>query len=122
MTIPPIPALPATPPRGLAWTVSAVGRVVGLALACVSLLVSIYVGYLRIELAGCLNDRDLADRTRTAAIADAHDVERSADLALLRSSADAGERERLRAAAIAARIATDGVRAAHPAPDLQPCK
>ena len=105
------------PPRGLGWTVAPFGRILSFALAVIALSVSVYVGYRYTALVDCLNAQDVADQRRTAAIARATDVERRADLALIRGPAS-GE---LRDAAISARENTDSVRREHPAPDVKPC-
>lgn len=109
------------PPRGLGWTIAPFGRLLSFTLAVVALCVSMYVGYRYVGLVDCLRERNADNQKRTAAIAAATDSERRADLALLRSSPDARERERLRALAVAAREHTDDVRAAHPAPETEPC-
>lgn len=105
------------PPRGLRWLEAWPTRAVVLSLAVVALLMSIYVGYRYVRLVDCLAARDAADQRRTAAVAAATDVERAADLALIR-----GGGQDARAAAIAARVHTDAVRAAHPAPPVHPCQ
>ncbi len=105
------------PPRGLKWTISSFGRMLSLTLAVASLVVSAYVGYRYVGLVDCLRERDTADQRRTAAIAAATDLERRADLDLIRLPATA----ELRAAAVAAREHTDAVRAANPAPEVRPC-
>lgn len=110
------------PPRGLGWTVSPFGRVVSLTLAVIALGLSVYVNVLRIELAECLADRDLADQKRTAAIAAATDDERLADLALLKGAHENEfKRDELRKLTIKAREHTDRVRLANPAPKVRPC-
>lgn len=103
-------------PRGLGWTVTPFGRLLALALAVISILVSVYVGFRYVGLVDCLKERDSESRERTAAIAQATDLERIADLKLLR--APSGE---ARQAAVTAREATDRVRSAYPAPDQHPC-
>lgn len=107
------------PPRGLSWTVAPVGRLLVLSLAMASLLISIYVGYRYTTLVDCLNERDLADQSRTSAIAGATDAEREADLRLLIGE---GDPEQLRRDSVAAREATSQVRARYPAPAVQPCR
>lgn len=108
-----------TPPRGLGWTVAPTGRVLALLLAVVSLAVSFYVGWRQVRLVDCLKQQAVADQRRTAAIAGATDIERSADLALIKGGPDVAE---LRRSAIAARENTDRVRARYPAPPPEPCK
>ncbi len=85
-------------------------------LAIASMVVSIYVGYRYVRLIDCLAARDEASAVRTAAIAEATDLERAADLALLRTPGPAA-----RAFAVEAREATDRVRAANPAPREGAC-
>ena len=89
---------------------------VALIMAVVSLLVALFVTYRQYALVGCLAERDAEVRARTSAIATATDAERIADLRLLRDGTPAA-----RATAIAARENTDKVRAAHPAPNVDPC-
>lgn len=88
---------------------------VALFLAVTSMVVSGYVGYRYVGLVDCLRAASLADQRRTAAIADATDEERAADLALLRGE---GSRD----AAARAREHTDEVRRAYPAPPVKPCR
>lgn len=110
---------PNTPaPPGLRWLAGSFGRVLVALLAVASLVTSMYVGYRYTGLVNCLQERDLADQRRTAAIAAATDRERQADLALIRGQGDNAE---LRRAALTAREATDRTRAEHPAPAVQPC-
>lgn len=106
------------PPPGLRWAATWPARAVSQLLAVIALVVSLYVGYRYVGLVDCLQARDVADQRRTAAIAAATDVERAADLTLIRGGADPAA---LRAAAIAAREHTDDVRAANPAPPVVPC-
>lgn len=89
---------------------------IALGMAVLSLLVAFYVAYRQYDLVNCLADRDAQVRTRTNAIAAATDAERIADLALLRD-----DNPDTRAAAIAARGATDKVRAQNPAPSVERC-
>jgi hypothetical protein len=111
-------------PRGFRWADRPVGRAIVTVLAIVSLLLSLYVGYQYAGLIDCLRDGAVADDIRTKRIADATDVERRADLALLMgvpptvSDPDARRKaaDSLRQATIDARQATDRVRAANPAP------
>lgn len=86
-------------------------------LAIAALSLSIYVNARYTGLIQCLAAADEADQRRTSAIAEATDMERIADLTLLRNRTD-----ETRAAAIAARENTDRVRADHPAPAAAPCK
>lgn len=107
-------------PRGFRWADQPIGRAIVTVFAIVSLTLSLYVGYRYVGLIDCLRDRAVADGVRTKQIADATDVERRADLALLQGSGTPGDggpsREELLAAAVAARQHTDRVRAANPAP------
>ncbi len=111
-------------PRGFRWADRPIGRVIMNMLAVVSLLLSLYVGYRYVGLIDCLRDRAVADGVRTKRIADATDIERRADLALLSgvpaSVEDPAARraagEELRRATVEARQHTDRVRAANPAP------
>lgn len=89
---------------------------IALVMAVISLLVAFFVAYRQYDLVNCLAERDAEVRIRTSAIANATDSERIADLALLRNSTP-----ETRQAAIAARANTDLVRAAHPAPNVEPC-
>jgi hypothetical protein len=89
---------------------------VALGMALVSLFMAFFVTYRQYSLVSCLAERDAAARIRTAAIAEATDAERIADLRLLRDGTPES-----RDASISARVNTDLVRAAHPAPDVQPC-
>lgn len=107
------------PPRGFGWTIAPFGRVLAISIALVSLLLSIYVGWRQVELTECLKAQADEAQRRTAAIASATDLERQADLALIKGGANPGD---LRARAIAARENTDAVRLAHPAPPVKPCK
>lgn len=106
------------PPRGLGWADAWPARVAVIALAVVSLAVSIYVGYRYVQLVNCLSDRDAADQRRTAVVAAATDVRDRADLQLLRGGPDPHALVR---AAVAAREHLDRVRAANPAPPVRPC-
>lgn len=107
------------PPHGLEWTLRPVGRILALALALVSLLVSVYVGWRYVELVECLTAQDLADQRRTSAIAAATDVQNAADYALLKATGD--DAVRLRQDAIVAREYVSRIRAANPAPPVQSC-
>lgn len=107
------------PPRGLRWTITPYGRALTIMIAVVSLVVSMYVGYRYVGLVDCLRDSSLADKQRTAAISAATDAERAADLALIEGSAADGRQ--LRENSVAARKNTDRVRAANPAPAVEPC-
>jgi hypothetical protein len=89
---------------------------VALGLAMLSLIMVFYIGYRQYDLVKCLAERDVQQNTRTAAISEATDAERVADLRLLRDGTPEN-----RAASISARVGTDLVRAAHPAPDVRPC-
>lgn len=105
-----------TPPRGLEWTIAPFGRVLALSLALVSLGLSIFFGFKQNQLIDCLAAQDLADQRRTSAIASATDAERVADLEnLLKATAETKQD------LIAARRYSDRVRAANPAPDVEPC-
>jgi hypothetical protein len=111
-------------PRGFRWADQPVGRAIVTVLAILSLVLSLFVGYRYVGLIDCLQDRAVADGERTKRIADATDVERRADLALLMGVPDevtdpAARRaagKMLLAAAVEARRATDRVRAENPAP------
>lgn len=111
-------------PRGFRWADRPSGRALMNIFAIVSLLLSLYVGYRYVGLIDCLRDRAVADGVRTKEIADATDVERRADLALLTgvpdNVKDPAERravgEALRRATVEARQHTDRVRAQNPAP------
>lgn len=96
-------------------------QLVAFALAVVSFGVSGYVGYRYVGLVDCLAGQALADQKRTAAIAEATDAERRADLDLLRG-AGTPDVVQLRVAAIAAREHTDQVRAEHPPPAVKSCR
>jgi len=104
--------LPNSPPHGFRWIVGTAGRILGQVLALASLAMSLYFGYRYVGLTTCLQESALADQRRTSVIAAATDVERAADLHLLRVGG-ASARE----AAIEAREATDRARAQYPAPD-----
>lgn len=106
------------PPRGLRWTDAPLGRLLAFVLAVTSLVMSFMIGSRYVALIDCLQDRDVADQRRSAAIAGATDAERSADLALIVGPPSA----ELRAAAVAARKRTDAVRAAYPPLPAVPCK
>lgn len=108
-----------TPPRGLEWTINAFGRVLALSLAIISLGASMYIGWRQVELVDCLKAQSDEAQRRTSAIASATDLERTADLALIKGGPNL---EELRRDAIAARAYTDRVRAAHPAPPVKPCR
>jgi hypothetical protein len=103
-------------PRGFRWADQPIGRAIVTVLALVSLGLSLFVGYKYVDLIDCLRDRAVADATRTKAIADATDHERAADRALLMGPVGTLTAAELRARALAARAATDRVRAANPAP------
>jgi hypothetical protein len=105
-------------PRGFRWADAPLGRAIMTVFAIVSLLLSLYVGYRYVGLIDCLRDRAVADGVRTKRIADATDLERRADLALLSSPGRpvGTSRAELLARAVAARQHTDRVRAANPAP------
>jgi len=105
-------------PRGFRWADQPIGRAIVTVFAIVSLALSLYVGYRYVGLIDCLRDRAVADGVRTKAIADATDLERRADLALLSSPGrpEGRSRAELLAEAISARQHTDRVRAANPAP------
>jgi hypothetical protein len=87
------------------------------ALAVLSLIAALYIGFRYANLVECMAARSLADQERTAAIAPATDRERAADLKLLESPSSAAREE-----ALAARRATDKVRAEHPVPAVKPCR
>jgi len=89
---------------------------IALGMAVISLLMAMFVTYQQYDLVSCLADRDAEVRIRTSAIAAATDAERIADLRLLRDGTPEA-----RQAAISARANTDRVRAAHPAPNVEPC-
>lgn len=109
-------------PRGFRWADSPIGRTIVMLLAVLSLALSLYVGYRYVHLINCLQDVATADAKRTAAIADATDAERAADLALLMGPQPGGpSAAALRAADVEARKHTDTVRAAYPAPPAVPC-
>ncbi len=108
------------PPRGLRWTDAPSGRLIATALAVVSLVVSLYVGYRYVGLIDCLQSRDTADQTRTAAIAAATDAERIAQANLI-ATAGTPEAAGAREAVLRAYAHTDKVRAANPAPKVVPC-
>lgn len=113
--------LPQRAPRGLRWADAPTGRIIALALAVISLSLSLYVGYKYVGLINCLKTHATADARRTRAIADATDLERAADRRLLLG---AGDLAALRRASLDARAHTDVVRAANPAPtgDDASCK
>lgn len=100
-------------PRGFRWIDTPAARAVLAVLIVVSLGLSIYASARYVGLVNCLQAHAAADAKRTKAIADATDVERRADSALL---AGRGDPVALRAASLAARAQTDRVRAANPAP------
>lgn len=108
-------------PRGFRWADAPIGRAIVTVFAIVSLVLSLYVGYRYVGLINCLRDRAVADGVRTKAIADATDLERRADLALLSSPGrpEGTSRAELLARAIDARQHTDRVRAANPAPPAE---
>lgn len=111
-------------PRGFRWADQPVGRAIMNVFAIMSLLLSLYVGYQYVGLIDCLRHDAVADGVRTRKIADATDIERRADLALLSGVPDtiqdpAARRaagEALRRTAVEARRHTDRVRAENPAP------
>lgn len=110
------------PPRGLGWTATWPARALATFLAVISLVVSLYVGYRYVALVDCLRAGAVADQRRTAAIADATDAERAADLALLAGPTPGGpDGAELRRVDIAARQHTDAVRAANPPSVVVPC-
>lgn len=110
------------PPPGLAWAGTDAARLVAILLAVVSIVVSLYVGYRYVGLVDCLRATAAADQRRTAAIAEATDAERAADLTLLAGTVPGGPNgAELRRVDIAAREHTDRVRAANPAPPAVPC-
>ncbi len=88
-------------------------------LSALSLMLVTYLYYLRAEQGDCLAEQNLATQRRAAAIAAATDAERKADMMLLLGGPSS---ESLRAAAVKARVETDKVRAANPAPVFEPCK
>lgn len=107
--------IPDTPPRGLRWTASAAARGVSTLLAILALTAAVYLGIRQQLYVSCLADRQRADAIRTEAISDATDAERRADRELLAGVRPGGPSGReLLAAALAARIHTDQVRAANP--------
>ncbi len=89
------------------------------ALSAIALVMVTYLYWLRAEQGDCLAAQNLATQRRAAAIAAATDAERKADMVLLLGGP--GD-EQLRAAAVKARVETDKVRAANPAPVFEPCK
>lgn len=101
-------------PRGFRWTDTPAARAVLAVLIVLSLGLSIYASTRYVGLVNCLQTHAARDAIRTKAIADATDVERRADLALI-DGGPATEQER--AAAVEARRNTDRVRAANPAPN-----
>lgn len=104
-------------PRGFRWADQPIGRAIVTVLAILSLVLSLVVGYQYVGLINCLQARAVADGERTKRIADATDVERRADLALLMGVKPGGpSRAELLAAAVQARQHTDAVRAQNPAP------
>lgn len=107
-----------TPPKGLGWAATSVARTLALSLAIVSLMISGYTGWRYLGLVDCLAEQALTGQQRTSALASATDAERAADMRLLQGGGDV---ENLRRDAIAARLYTDKVRAAHPAPPVKRC-
>lgn len=105
------------PPRWLSWLDSSFIRGMTTVIAAFTLALSLYGGYRYTQLTECLNKQDISDQRRTAAIAGATDAERAADLRLLKAPSDEARRE-----ALAAREYTDKIRAAHPAPAVEPCR
>lgn len=103
-------------PRGFRWADAPAGRAIVTALAVLSLVLSLYVGYRYVGLINCLQARDTQDQQRTRAIAIATDAERVAQLRAVGDPTD-GNREMW----LSALRETDRVRAAHPAPDVVPC-
>lgn len=103
-------------PRGFRWADAPAGRAIVTALAVLSLILSLYVGYRYVGLIDCLQTRDTQDQERTAAIARATDAERVAQLRAV-GDPTAANRE----AWLVALRGTDKVRALHPAPDVVPC-
>jgi hypothetical protein len=103
-------------PRGFRWADQPIGRAIVTVLAIVSLGLSLFVGYKYVALIGCLQDTARTDAQRTKAIADATDREREADRKLLAAPIGSPQIAEYRAAALAARAATDEVRRENPAP------
>lgn len=107
--------IPDNPPRVLRWTTTATARGFTTILAIVALLIGIYANVEQINYVRCVGRHQAADAKRTAAIALATDVERSADRALLAGPQPGGPTvPQLRAADVAARAHTDQVRAENP--------
>jgi hypothetical protein len=104
-------------PRGFRWAERPTGRAILVVLIVISLGLSIYASARYVTLVNCLQEHATADAVRTAAIARATDVERETDRALLIGVVPGGPAgAELRRQALAARAATDAVRAANPPP------
>lgn len=104
-------------PRGFRWIDTPAVRAALAVLIVVSLGLSIYASARYIGLVNCLQRQATADAVRTKRIADATDIERRSDSALIAGAVPGGPSSiELRRAAIDARAHTDRVRAENPAP------
>lgn len=107
--------IPENPPKGLRWTATATARGFTTLLAVIALLVGVWANVQQVSYVHCVGASQQADAKRTAAIADATDVERRADRALLAGPQPSSPTIiELRDADTAARAHTDAVRAANP--------
>lgn len=114
--------LPSRPPRGLRWTDAGLTRALTTVLAILALGLAVLVGYRQQVYITCVADQQRADQQRTAAIARATDVERIADRRLLDGPVTGGRSaDQLRQDSIAARSATDAIRAENPPPPPGTC-
>lgn len=114
--------IPERAPRGMRWTENEFTRSLTTILAVVAMVVAIYVGYRQQAYITCVADQQRADAVRTSAIARATDGERVADRRLLDGPVPGGRTvEQLRQDSIAARAATDAVRAENPPPPPGNC-
>lgn len=110
------------PPRWLRWANTSGARATTTVIAMIALLVSGYLFFRLNELVTCIAAQQRDDARRTTVIAEATDIERRADAALVAGPQPGGpDGHELRRLDVEARRNTDAVRAANPPQEIDPC-